>query len=91
MLIEISDLSQSFAFPEKICSIWKSNPFPQPHSFPLDVRHNLLLSKESASSSYKAVYPFLLSLELAAVQIIAVDTVQKSGSHKTGYMLKTGH
>ena len=30
---------------------------------------------------YKAAYPFVLSLEFAAVQIIAVDTVQNSGLH----------
>ena len=69
----------------------QSSTFSQPHSFPLDVRHNLLLSKESASSSYKAAYPFVLRLEFAAVQIIAVDTVRKSGLRIAGYLSKTGH
>ena len=91
MLIENSNLSQSFTFPEKFRFIQKSNPFPQPHSFPFDVRHNLLSSKEFASSSYKTVYSILLSMELAAVQIIAVETVQKSGSHIAGYLSKAGH
>ena len=39
----------------------------------------------------KAAYPFLLSLELAAVQIIAVDTVQNSGLCKAGYLMNAGH
>ena len=39
---------------------------------------------------YKAAYPFVLRLELAAVQIIAVDTVQNSGSHIAGYLMKAG-
>ena len=30
-------------------------------------------------------------LEFAAVQIIAVDTVQNSGLHKTGYLMNAGH
>ena len=30
-------------------------------------------------------------MELAAVQIIAVETVQKSGSHIAGYLSKAGH
>ena len=33
----------------------------------------------------------MLRLELAAVQIIAVDSVRKSGLHIAGYMMKTGH
>ena len=40
---------------------------------------------------YKAAYPFVLSLEFAAVQIIAVDTVEKSGLHIAGYLIKAGH
>ena len=88
MLIENSNLSQSFTFPDKFRFIQKSNPFPQPHSFPFDVRHNLLSSKEFASSSYKTVYPFVLRLEFAAVQIIAVDSVRNSGSHIAGYLSK---
>ena len=39
----------------------------------------------------KAAYPFLLRLEFVAVQIIAVDTVQNSGLHKTGYLMNAGH
>ena len=39
----------------------------------------------------KAAYPFLLSLELAAVQIIAVDIVQNSGLCKAGYLMNAGH
>ena len=39
---------------------------------------------------YKALYPFLLSMEFAAVQIIAVDTVQNSGSLIAGYLSKAG-
>ena len=35
---------------------------------------------------YKIEYPILLSLEFVAVQIIAVDTVQKSGLLIAGYM-----
>ena len=38
----------------------------------------------------KAAYSFVQGLEFAAVQIIAVNTVQNSGSHKAGYMMKTG-
>ena len=30
-------------------------------------------------------------MEFAAVQIIAVDTVQNSGLHKTGYLMNAGH
>ena len=30
-------------------------------------------------------------MEFAAVQIIAVDSVQNSGSHIAGYMMKAGH
>jgi len=33
----------------------------------------------------------VLSLEFVAVQIIAVDTVQNSGLHKTGYLMNAGH
>ena len=33
----------------------------------------------------------MLRLEFVAVQIIAVDTVQNSGLHIAGYMMKTGH
>ena len=40
---------------------------------------------------YKAAYPFVLRLEFAAVQIIAVDSVQKSGSHIAGYLMNAGH
>ena len=39
----------------------------------------------------KAAYPFLLSMELAAVQIIAVDSVRKSGLLIAGYMMKAGY
>ena len=82
MLIGSYELIQSYvANPQ-------SSTFSQPHSFPLDVRHNLLLSKESASSSCKAAYPFVQGSELAAVQIIAVDTVQNSGFCIAGYMMK---
>ena len=85
MLIGSYELIQSYvANPQ-------SSTFSQPHSFPLDVRHNLLLSKESASSTYKAAYPFVLRLELAAVQIIAVDTERNSGSLIAGYLIKAGH
>ena len=84
MLIGSYELIQSYiANPQNF-------PFPQPHSFPFDVRHNLLLSKEYASSSYKAAYPFVVRMEFAAVQIIAVDTMRKSGLRKAGYMMKTG-
>ena len=71
VLIESYELIQSYvANPQ-------STPFPQPHNHPFAVRHNLLSAKESASSSYKTVYPFVQGLEFAAVQIIAVDTVEK--------------
>ena len=30
-------------------------------------------------------------MEFAAVQIIAVDSVQKSGSHIAGYLMNAGH
>ena len=83
-------LSESYELNRKLCHEPQSHPFPQSHSFPLDVRHNLLLSKESASSSYKAAYPFVLRLEFAAVQIIAVDIVQNSGLHIAGYLSKAG-
>ena len=33
----------------------------------------------------------MLSLEFAAAQIIAVDTVRNSGSHIAGYLIKAGH
>ena len=39
---------------------------------------------------YKAAYPFLLRLEFVAVQIIAVDIVQNSGSLIVGYLSKGG-
>ena len=85
MLIGSYELIQSYvANPQ-------SSTFSQPHSFPLDVRHNLLSSKEFASSSYKTVYPFVLRLEFAAVQIIAVDTERNSGSLIAGYLIKAGH
>ena len=85
MLIGSYELIQSYvANPQ-------SSTFSQPHSFPLDVRHNLLLSKESASSSCKAAYPFVQGSELAAVQIIAVDTMRKSDFCKAGYLIKAGH
>ena len=84
VLIESYELIQSYvANPQSL-------PFPQPHSFPFDVRHNLLSSKESAWNFCKAAYPFVVGLELAAVQIIAVDTVQNSGSHIAGYLMKAG-
>ena len=85
MLIESYELIQSYvANPQ-------STPFPQPHNHPFAVRHNLLSSKEFASSSYKTAYPFVLRLELAAVQIIAVDTVQNRGSYIAGYLMNAGH
>ena len=40
---------------------------------------------------YKIEYPILLSLEFVAVQIIAVDTVRKSGLHIAGYLMNVGH
>ena len=40
---------------------------------------------------YKAAYPFVLRLEFAAVQIIAVDSVRNSGFCKVGYLSKAGH
>ena len=40
---------------------------------------------------YKAAYPFVQGSEFAAVQIIAVDSVQKSGSHIAGYLMNAGH
>ena len=85
MLIGSYELIQSYvANPQ-------SSTFSQPHSFPLDVRHNLLLSKESASSSCKAAYPFVQGSELVAVQIIAVDTERNSGLRKAGYLMKAGY
>ena len=84
-------LIESYELNRKFCHEPQGNPFVQPHSFPFDVRHNLLSSKESVSSSYKAAYPFVLRLEFSAVQIIAVDTVRNSGSHKAGYLSKAGH
>ena len=85
MLIGSYELIQSYvANPQ-------STPFPQPHNIPFAVHHNLLSSKEAVSSSYKAAYPFVLRLEFAAVQIIAVDTVRKSGLHIAGYLSKAGH
>ena len=85
MLIESHELNRKF------CHEPQGNPFVQPHSFPFAVRHNLLFTKESALSSYKAAYPFVLRLEFAAVQIIAVDTVRNSGLHIAGYLSKAGH
>ena len=85
MLIGSYELIQSYvANPQ-------SSTFSQPHSFPLDVRHNLLFAKESASSSCKAAYPFVQGSELVAVQIIAVDTERNSGLRKAGYLMKAGH
>ena len=84
-------LIESFELNRKFCHEPQGNPFVQPHSFPFAVRHNLLLSKESASSSYKAAYPFVLRLEFAAVQIIAVDTVENSDFCIAGYLIKAGH
>ena len=78
-------LSESYELNRKLCHEPQSHPFPQSHNFPLDVRHNLLLSKESASSSCKAAYPFVQGSELVAVQIIAVDSVRNSGLRKAGY------
>ena len=40
---------------------------------------------------YKTEYPIILSLEFVAVQIIAVDTVRKSGLHIAGYLMNVGH
>ena len=85
MLIESHELNRKF------CHEPQGNPFVQPHRFPFAVRHNLLSSKEAVSSSYKAAYPFVQGLELAAVQIIAVDTVQNGGLCKAGYLSKAGH
>ena len=85
MLIESHELNRKF------CHELQGSPFVQPHSFPFDVRHNLLSSKEPTSSLYKAAYPFVQSLELAAVQIIAVDSVRNSGFCKVGYLSKAGH
>ena len=65
--------------------------FPQPHSHPFAVRHYLLSAKEFASNLHKAAYPFVLRLEFAAVQIIAVDFVQNSGFYIAGYLMKAGH
>ena len=84
-------LIESYELNRKFCHEPQGNPFVQPHSFPFDVRHNLLSSKEFASSSYKTVYPFVLRLEFAAVQIIAVDSVRNSGFCKVGYLSKAGH
>ena len=84
-LIESYELIQSYvANPQ-------STTFSQTHSHPFAVRHNLLSAKESASSSYKAAYPFVQGLEFAAVQIIAVDTVRKSDFCKAGHLIKAGH
>ena len=58
---------------------------------PFAVRHYLLLSKESASSLCKTAYPFVQGFEFAAVQIIAVDTVQNSDFCIAGYMMNAGH
>ena len=40
---------------------------------------------------YKVPYPFMLRMELVAVQIIAGDSVRKSGSHIAGYLMNAGH
>ena len=40
---------------------------------------------------YKVAYPFVQGLEFAAVQIIAVDSVRKSGLLIDGYMMKAGY
>ena len=40
---------------------------------------------------YKTEYPFVQGLEFAAVQIIAVDTVQNSDFCIAGYMMNAGH
>ena len=40
---------------------------------------------------YKAAYQFVQGLEFAAVQIIAVDTVQNRGSYIAGYLMNAGH
>jgi len=85
MLIGSYELIQSYiANPHSII-------FSQSHSFSFDVRHNLLSSKESASSSCKAAYPFVQGSELVAVQIIAVDTERNSGLRKAGYLMKAGY
>ena len=84
-------LIESFELNRKFCHEPQGNPFVQSHSYPFAVRHNLLLSKESASSSYKAAYPFVQGLEFAAVQIIAVDIVRNSGFCKAGYIMNTGN
>ena len=84
MLIGSYELIQSYvANPQ-------SSTFSQPHSFPFDVRHNLLFAKEAVMNLFKTACPILLRLEFAAVQIIAVDTVQNSGSHIAGYLMKAG-
>ena len=84
MLIGSYELIQSYvANPQ-------SSTFSQPHSFPFDVRHNLLFAKEAVMNLFKTACPILLRLEFASVQIIAVDTVQNSGSHIAGYLMKAG-
>ena len=84
-LIESYELIQSYvANPQ-------STTFSQPHNHPFAVRHNLLSAKESAWNFCKAAYPFVLSLEFVAVQIIAVDTVRKSDFCKAGHLIKAGH
>ena len=40
---------------------------------------------------YKAAYPFVLRLEFAAVQIIAVDTMENSDFCIAGYLMNAGH
>ena len=84
-------LSESYELNREFCHEPQSHPFPQPHNFPFAVRHNLLFAKKSALSSYKAAYPFVLRLEFAAVQIIAVDTVQNSDFCIAGHMMNAGH
>ena len=85
-----SILIESHELNRKFCHELQGNPFPQPHSYPFVVRHNLLCAKKSALNLYKAACPFVLRLEFAAVQIIAVDIVQNSGSHIVGYMMNAG-
>ena len=40
---------------------------------------------------YKAPYPFVLRLEFAAVQIIAVDIVKNRDFCIAGYLMNAGH
>ena len=81
-----SVLIESYALNWKFYHEPQGNPFVQPHSYPFAVRHYLLSAKEFASNLYKTAYPFVLSLEFAAVQIIAVDIVKNRDSCKADYM-----